>query len=53
MRNRARAQEWLDAGEGRQDSICSTMQSEIALSEIWMTGTNESFNVTDGAALEV
>lgn len=42
-------QEWLNAGASRHESICSTMHSEISLSETWMTITNESFNVTDVA----
>ena len=38
------AQEWLDAGAARQDSICSTMNSELALSDSWMAVAAESFN---------
>ena len=47
------AQEWLDAGAARQDSVCATMQSEIALSEIWLRGTadNLASNADDVAAL--
>lgn len=33
-------QQWLQNGRARQDSICSTMQKEAALSKIWMTAAH-------------
>lgn len=49
------AQEWRDAGAARQDSICSTMKNEIALIDIWRSGTAESYsvNVSDVEELQV